>query len=354
VHGRQSEVRKAVERAAARREQLHGIAHHAPPTSRKLLYGPPKTPIEVEETPAIPPFEEAMPPAPPVHAPQLVKSVNVDGALISVYDQNLGMTTYWNGEDFTVSRRMFHSSVVDAELAKATSYWELVQAGPATPLERVCADLNRNAAAITAEMLGLQDPIPAPTKAVQSIAKPSPMAKHVEQLEKQPKHGLYAPEYEAMAVRTISHFLRQYMPLKGTVVLVGDMPATEARLGVQDHHTVYRGSGTHAAALPEYDVAVVYSVFSKLGARELKVLNDKLEASLKHGGCILVFDSTAATDIRLTRGMGNLLLAGRIEAGHNASDLLQHQMADASRPVTLHNSDKIFQYGSFAGWAIFK
>lgn len=186
------------------------------------------------------------------------------------------------------------------------------------------------------------------------------------------------PWYD-LATKSIVHVGRHYIPTGGLVydigastgnigrALSGVLESREALLIALENSTAmipkYRGPGiieladARSYAFKPFDLGVCFLVLMFVPPKDRAALLAKLRASLLPGGALIVFDKCLPASGYPAVVMSRLALAGKIENGANARDVIDKELSLSGvqrplDPVELGDAVEFFRFGDFAGWII--
>lgn len=188
------------------------------------------------------------------------------------------------------------------------------------------------------------------------------------------------PWYD-LATSALVHVARHYIPDNGLVYDIGastgnigraladTLKARSASLFALDESAEmvarYRGPGLalHAEAcsfaFARFDLAVLFLVVMFMPVEKRRSLLDKLLATVRPGGAIILFDKQEGAGGYPGTILHRLTLAGKVSAGVEPRDILDKEfsLAGIQRPVVpslLDGLDAVefFRFGDFAGWLI--
>ena len=186
------------------------------------------------------------------------------------------------------------------------------------------------------------------------------------------------PWYD-LATKSIVHVGRHYIPMGGLVydigastgnigrALDGVLKSREALLIALENSNAmipkYRGPGiielsdARAYAFKPFDLCVCFLVLMFIPPKDRAALLANLRASLLPGGALIVFDKCLPASGYPAVVMSRLALAGKIENGANARDVIDKELSLSGvqrplDPAELGDAVEFFRFGDFAGWII--
>lgn len=188
------------------------------------------------------------------------------------------------------------------------------------------------------------------------------------------------PWYDIMS-GAVAHIARHYIPEDGTVLDLGCSTGNVGNLletalvarsvkfipvdNAQSMLDIYQGPGTPILkdftepewTIPEFDVAILFlsMMFTQANRREAFI--EKLLASKRKGGCIIVVDKTESYGGYIGTIMARLTLAGKLATGTSEKDIVAKELSliGVQRPIDINqwpNAVEVFRFGEFAGWII--
>ncbi len=186
------------------------------------------------------------------------------------------------------------------------------------------------------------------------------------------------PWYD-IATGIVAHIGRHYVTEGGRVIDIGASTGNVARALAQtlekrgahllaldnaaDMLNRYTGPGEpivadarsfdYAEAAP--DLIVAFLVLMFLPVPDRLPLIERLKASVKPGGAIIVFDKMAARGGHVGSVIYRMTLAAKYEAGATPEEIIAKELslAGVQRPMSeneLPGFEPIFRFGDFAGW----
>ena len=188
------------------------------------------------------------------------------------------------------------------------------------------------------------------------------------------------PWYE-LATGMVAHIARHYIPKSGTVLDIGCStgnignalrPTLESRTAnfipieaSKEMADLYAGPNKDGLLvadvtdieIPPFDVAICFLVLMFIPPERRERLMERLRASRKKGGVIIVFDKFESPYGYIGTVMWRLALAGKVATGVDATDIIQKELSlmGTQRPLMQNETTdmtKVFQFGNFAGWVI--
>lgn len=186
------------------------------------------------------------------------------------------------------------------------------------------------------------------------------------------------PWYD-LATGLVSHIGRHYLPDGGTVIDIGASTGNVARAlsdtlerrnvrlialdNAADMLAKYDGPGTtvvgdarafdFAAESPDLIIAFLVLMFIPVADRATLV--EKLKASIRPGGAVVIFDKMAARGGHVGSVIYRMTLAAKYEAGATPDEIIAKELslAGVQRPMDeseLLGFSPVFRFGDFAGW----
>ena len=187
------------------------------------------------------------------------------------------------------------------------------------------------------------------------------------------------PWYD-LATFSVAHIARHYIA-EGSTVL--DLGASTGNIGRAISQTLedrsanliaieqsaqmcdlYTGPGQINCAdlqsfdFPPFSVAIGFLTLMFLPVDQRKKVLQQLIEKAKPGGAIILFDRMEADTGYAATVLWRLTLAGKINAGAAASEIIEKELslAGVQRPIARHEypseAIEVFRFGDFAGWLI--
>tara|TARA_R110000824_G_scaffold55027_4_gene151619 strand:+ start:10679 stop:11326 length:648 start_codon:yes stop_codon:yes gene_type:complete len=188
------------------------------------------------------------------------------------------------------------------------------------------------------------------------------------------------PWYE-LATGMVAHIARHYIPRCGTVLDIGCStgnignalkPTLDSRAAnfipiesSKEMADLYNGPNKENLLIddvtdieiPEFDVAICFLVLMFIPPERRQELVDRLRASRKKGGAIIIFDKLESPHGYIGTVMWRMALAGKVATGVDPTDIISKELSlmGTQRPLMYDETTdmtQVFQFGNFAGWVI--
>jgi tRNA (cmo5U34)-methyltransferase len=187
------------------------------------------------------------------------------------------------------------------------------------------------------------------------------------------------PWYD-LATNAVAHIARHYIPEGGTVL---DLGASTGNVGraiaatlsdrgatlipidrAESMRPLYVGPGEFVAAdlrtyePPAHDLAIAFLCLMFLPVGDRAALIQRLLASVKPGGALLMFDRMEAVTGYAATVLWRLTLAGKVAAHVDPGEIVAKELSlmGVQRPLRREElplaSIEVFRFGEFAGWLV--
>ena len=185
------------------------------------------------------------------------------------------------------------------------------------------------------------------------------------------------PWYELVS-GAVAHIARHYIPERGRVYDIGCSTGNISSLLKETLHTrqahcigldnsadmvqLWRGHGEVQLAdatnydYQPHDLTVMFLVLMFTPIAERTKLIQKLIATSKPGGAIIIVDKLEAPNGYLGTILHRLTIAGKVATGTSPTDIINKELSlsGIQRPLTEHTLPRtfhqFFRFGEFAGW----